>query len=261
MSLTRIRAIFLQEWFITKRSLEVIMDTVVFALIEVLAFGFVSVFLTKVDVLAGKYLLMGMIFWEVMRIPQYSISVGALWNVWSRNLSNMFIAPLSAAEYLVSQMLSGLVKSTVIFLIMAGVANSVFHFNIFVLGIPKLALLMLNLIIFGWSVGIIILGFIFKYGTRIQAIGWGAVYLLQPLSAVFFPLSILPQPLQKLALCLPSTYIFESARAGFTQSAIPWQTLAFSFCLNILYFALSVLLFKIMFAQSKASGQFARNEQ
>jgi hypothetical protein len=88
MSPRRIKAIFLQEWFITKRSLEVIMDTAVFAIIEALAFGFVSVFLTRqASVLAGEYLLGGMIFWEALRIPQYSISVGALWNVWSRNLS------------------------------------------------------------------------------------------------------------------------------------------------------------------------------
>src|SRR3990167_4259508 len=108
MSLNRIGAVLLQEFFITKRSLEVILDLFFFSIMTVVVFGFVSLFLTgTLKTPSASYLLLGIILWEVIRINQYSISVGSLWNVWSKNLSNMFISPLSIREYIFAHMVSG----------------------------------------------------------------------------------------------------------------------------------------------------------
>src|SRR6266851_30828 len=116
MSLERVWAILLQELYITRRSLEVIMDLPFFSIVSIVIFGFVSLFLTSaVDATAARYLLLGMLLWEIVRVTQYSTSVGVLWNIWSRNLSNMFVAPLSVPEYLLGQILSGFVKAALIF--------------------------------------------------------------------------------------------------------------------------------------------------
>src|SRR5205807_1299908 len=107
-----IRAVLLQEVFITLRSVEVMFDLPFWSLMTVIVFGFVTKFLTQVmSQNVAQYLYMGTLMWEIVRITQYSMSVGALWNVWSRNLSNMFITPLSMAEYIIAQMLSGLIKA------------------------------------------------------------------------------------------------------------------------------------------------------
>ena len=47
MSVKRIQAVILQELFITKRSLEVIMDLFFFSIMSVFVFGLVSSFLSK----------------------------------------------------------------------------------------------------------------------------------------------------------------------------------------------------------------------
>lgn len=117
MSLIRIKAILLQEFFITIRSLEVILDIIFFPLMSIVVFGFLSIYLTgAVSPLIGHYLLVGMVLWQLIYITQYSVSVGSLWNIWSRNLSNLFITPLSVAEYLFAHCLSGIVKAIFIFL-------------------------------------------------------------------------------------------------------------------------------------------------
>lgn len=258
---SRMFAIMLQEFFIMKRSLEVIIDLFYFSIITVVVFGFVSLYLAgSDDSLTAYYLLYGMILWEVIRLTQYSVSVGSLWNIWSRNLSNMFVAPLSVTEYLVAQIISGILKTVVIFVLIGCIAIFVFNFNIFQTGTTNLILFFINLSIFAWAIGIMILGLIFKYGTKIQALAWGLVFIFQPLTAAFFPLDVLPPFLQTFAKVLPPTYVFEAARKSLSDPSVDWNLTIIAFILNAIYLVIAIVLFTFMFNASKKSGQFARNE-
>src|SRR5579872_3192697 len=129
MSLKRILGILRQELYITLRSIETINDIFVFAFIQLILFGVLSLFLIgSSHSSAAYYLLIGMLLWEIIRIIQYSISVGCLWNIWARNLSNMFIAPLTPQEYLVGFTASGIVKALIVFIVAGNIARFVFHF-------------------------------------------------------------------------------------------------------------------------------------
>jgi len=261
MSITRIWGVLLQELYITKRSLEVFMDLFFFTAINVLAFGLVSKFLFSGDsFLAGEYLLGGFLFWEVLRITQYSMSVGAMWNVWSKNLSNMFISPLTTKEYLTALMLSGLIKAVFIFIGISIMSLYFFNFNIFKIGLLNLFASYINLTFFAWSLGIIILGIIFRYGTRIQALAWGLIFLFQPLTAALFPLSILPIYIKVISYLFPSTYVFEAIRQALISPSFNLQFQTIALVQNILYFLLSIWVFNFLFRRSKETGQFVNNE-
>jgi len=260
MSIRRINAILLQELYITKHSLEVIIDLFYFSVVNIVVFGFVFIFLSKGSPQAARYLLLGMLLWEIVRITQYSMSVGSLWNVWSRNLSNMFVTPLSLKEYIVAEMVAGVIKAFLIFTVIAIISIFIFNFNVFSMGILNFSFFFINLTIFAWSVGIFILGLIFKYGTRIQALAWGSIFIFQPLTAMFFPVSILPHFLQAIAYLLPATYVFEAARESLTNPSVNFLNIAIAFGLNIFYFLLSLWFFNIMFRKSKDTGQFAKME-
>ncbi len=261
MSLSRIQGLMLQELYITKHSLEVVVDLFYFSVISIIVFGFFSTFLSSTaNSSAAHYFLIGTILWEIVRISQYSISVGGLWNIWSRNLSNMFVAPLSLTEYLTAAMISGAIKALITFFLISVIALYLYNFNIFTLGFANLSLFFLNLMFFAWSIGIIVLAIIFRYGTRIQALAWGLIFIFQPLSATFFPVSILPAPLQTVAYLFPSTHVFEAARASLTNPSIDWAQSGIAFLENIIYFLLSLWIFNAMYNKSKETGQFARNE-
>src|SRR2546427_5718112 len=149
MSGNRIGAILLQELYITKRSLEVIMDLLVFSLMTVIVFGFVTRFLVgAMNATAGSYLILGLLLWEIIRVNQYSLSVGSLWNIWARNLSNLFIAPLSLTEHVAAQMLSALIKTFITFGMICAIAAYGFHFNVLRLGLLNLVLFFVNLTLF-----------------------------------------------------------------------------------------------------------------
>lgn len=261
MKLRRIYAVLLQELYITKRSLEVIIDLFFFSTITIIGFGLTSVFLTgEINGASAYYLILGLLLWEIIRVDQYSISVGALWNIWSRNLSNMFVSPLSMTEYIGALMFSAVVKSCLIFILLSTVTALLFEFNIFSLGILNLVLFFTNLTLFSWTIGLLLLGVIFLYGTRIQALAWGLIFLFQPLVATFFPVKVLPKLIQPIAYLLPPTYVFEAARAAIENPSVNWGFFAISLVLNIIYLLLGLYCFKLMYNRSKETGQFARNE-
>ena len=84
MSLNRIKAVLYQEFFVSMRSMEIIMDIIFFPVMTIILFGFLSIYLSgAINSSIGHSVLMGMLLWEVVFITQYSVSVGSLWNIWS----------------------------------------------------------------------------------------------------------------------------------------------------------------------------------
>jgi len=260
MSFKRVLAVLQQEYYLTIHSMETIFDVFIYSFISLFIFGFISNYLVGGENLtAARYLLLGLLLWEVVRIVQYSISMGSMWNIWSRNLSNMFIAPLSVIEYFTAHTLSGIAKAGLVLIIDAAITSIIFQFHFLDLGIMVVAYFLL-LAWFGFSTGIAIIGVIFRFGTRIQAFSWGIVPILQPLTAAFFPVSVLPKPLQALAWSFPTTYVFEAARFQLDTGQVDWRLLIFAILLNCVYVVAAVAIFSRLFQASRDSGQFARNE-
>ena len=121
-------------------------------------------------------------------------------------------------------------------------------------------LIFINFTFFAFSIGTAILGLIFRYGTRIQALAWGLIPVFQPLSGAFYPLDVLPLPLQWIAYLFPPTFTFEAARYSLVHHTIHWQLFGISLAENILYGIVCMLFFGRMFKKSLDTGQFARNE-
>ena len=261
MKIKRIAAVFLQEYFITIHSVEIIMDIIFFPLVSIIVFGFLSLYLGNGNNgIVGQYVLLGMLLWQIIWIVEYSIAVGSLWNIWARNLSNMFIAPLMMQEYILAHTLSGVVKACVLLIIGSILSYFVFDFNMLNLGFPSIILLFLSFALFAFSLGIAMLGLIFRYGTRIQAFAWGVVPIFQPLAAAFYPLDVMPLPLQFVAYFFPPTFAFEAARYSLDHHTVHWQLFGISFAENIVYCIACILFFSKMFEKSRDTGQFARNE-
>jgi ABC-2 type transport system permease protein len=257
----RVKAVLMQELYITRRSLEIVVDLFYTSLMTVIVFGLVSGFLTGVmNPTTGSYLILGMLLWDVIRVNQYSVTVGSLWNIWSHNLSNMFIAPLSMAEYLAAHMLSALVKTALIFGMISLIAAAGFHFQIWRVGPVNLGLFFTNLTIFAWAIGLALLGVVFMIGTRIQALAWGAVFLFQPLTAAFFPLAVLPPAMRVVAYAIPPTWVFEAARRALANPAVDWTSAGIAFGENAVYLGAGAWAFHQMWARSRRTGQFARND-
>lgn len=261
MKLRNIRAILLQEFYVTKGSFEVIFDVFVFSLASIVVYGFISRYLASgSNVEIGQNLLIAVIFWEVVRITQYSTSLSSMWNVWSHNLSNMFIAPIKTSEYITAHIISATSKAALVMILALLLSPVVFHLNILSLGLFPIIFSFINMVIFAIAIGLVLIGLVFQYGTKIQALTWGLIFMIQPFCAVFFPVNILPTFMQVIAHCFPITYFFEWLRALHTGSHYGINTVLAAFLFNVVCLAAGCLIFTYQIAASKRSGQLARND-
>lgn len=256
----RLSGLIRQELYVTRHRLEIIVDTVFYPIINVILFGYITHFIGTGGELDGQIFIVGVLLWQIMVVMQYNLTVSTMWSIWSHNLTNIFIAPISVREYLTAGIISAAVRTLVITVLLGVGGWLVFDFNLLDLGFANISLFTLNLIIFAAALGIALLGIIFRFGMRVQAISWGAIYFLQPIVAAFFPVSVLPGFIQGIAYALPPTYVFEAARGALTDPSVDWQYTLTALGLNLAYFAASVLLFLYFFKKSKESGQFARND-
>ena len=56
-----------------------------------------------------------------------------------------------------------------------------------------------------WSVGIVVSGVVMRNGMGAETLAWTVMFLLMPLTCVYYPVSVLPEWLQYVAWALPPT--------------------------------------------------------
>jgi len=263
MKLHRINAIILHHLYFWKRSVPRWMDVIYWPVITIAFWGFVTQFLQKQDPNAGTvvaaFFLGGIILWMLFQRSQQDLAISYLQDIWSRSIVNLYVSPLTNAEFVIASIVIGLMKVGITIVIMASMAAIMYAFNIFVLGFSLLPFIAL-LLIFGWSVGLFVTGIIFRFGTDAQIIAFSLSFLIQPIVAVFYPLSILPPILQKVAQLIPITHVFEGMRSVLATGSIPVQSLLWSFGLNIVYLVLCAWFFGRMFNHVKKMGMLAKLE-
>lgn len=261
MSLRRIYGVLLQEWYMTLHSLEIVVDIFIFPIVNIVVFGLISQYLVgESETTAAQYVLLGMLLWQIIWIVAYSVAVGSMWNIWSRNLSNMFVAPLQIGEYIAAHIISGCAKAFVLLLLGGVLSVAFFQFNMLSIGILNLFLVFITFGVFAFSIALVVLGLIFRYGTRISALAWSVTMIFQPLCAAFFPLAVMPKALQTISLFFPATYGYEAARYGLLNGGVEWRMMGLGLLIDVVYCVVSVVVFLYLFEASKNSGQFARNE-
>lgn len=256
MKLYRINALIIRHLYLFKRSLPRLMDIFFWPVVELLLWGFLSLYLQKfeLDGLNILTVLLGaIIFWDFLSQSQRSISTSFLEDVWERNLLNIFVTPLRVSEFLVSSVILGLFRIILVGLVMTMLAFFLYHFNIFFFGFLLIPFV-LNLLVFGWALGLFTTSIILRYGTAAQVLAFGFITLVQPFSAVFYPVSVLPHSVQFLAYMIPSTYVFEGMRAVVAGGHLPANLLWGAVITNIFYIVLNLWLFYHMFARVKERG-------
>lgn len=260
MKLYRINALLIRHLYLYQRSVPRLMDIFFWPIIELLLWGFLSLYLEKMSfggLNVVTILLGAIIFWDLMSQSQRAISTTFLEEVWERNLLNIFVSPLRLSEFLFSSVLIALVRVVIVGLVMAGLAWGLYHFNLLYFGFYLIPF-MLNLFVFGWTLGFFTTGIILRFGSAAQVLAFGLVFLLQPFSAVFYPVSVLPQGLQYVAKVLPSSHVFEGMRAVIATGTLPVSDLIWAIGTNIFYLALVLWFFARMFARVKEKGMLMK---
>tara|TARA_B100001121_G_scaffold254625_1_gene231884 strand:+ start:11305 stop:11865 length:561 start_codon:yes stop_codon:yes gene_type:complete len=173
--------------------------------------------------------------------------------IWSRNFTNLFIAPLKLKEIIVSLIFTALIR-TLIGLVPAIILTSpLFGVSILKLGFPLL-LLFLSLYIFGITLGLFVSAGLMRFGPSFENIAWSSLFLLAPLGCIYYPIEILPYFFQIIAKGLPLVYIFDETRNILLNNFVDYQNLKHAYLLNLIYFIFGIGLFYYSFLKARIKG-------
>jgi ABC-2 type transport system permease protein len=262
LDIERIGALLLRQLFLYRRSLIRSLEIVYWPVLDLLVWGFLSVYVAQLRGGGGAtiaFLLGGMILWDIFFRVQQAISVSFLEDIWTRNLINVFVSPISTLEFLCATMLLGVMKIVVIGLLLAGLALALYAFNIFQYGMVLLPFV-LNLILAAWGMGIITTALILRFGQGAEALAWAVAFLFQPFSAVFYPVAVLPRAIQPMAWALPTTHAFEGMRAVLSGHPVPWGHVAWAAGTNAVLLAIAAAVFTWVMRIAREQGLLLRVE-
>ena len=155
----------------------------------------------------------GILLWDVLVRGQLGFSVSFLEEMWSRNMANLLISPLTRAEFLGSLIAMSLIRLVDQPRADRRCSRSGSSATISGRSASALAAFFANLLLTGWAIAILTSGVILRNGLGAEGLVWSLMFLVMPLCAVFYPVAVLPAFLQWVAWCLPPTYVFEGMRA------------------------------------------------
>lgn len=256
MKINRILAYTTRHLYLYKRSLPRLMEVFYWPLLDLLLWGFVTVYLARFQNAAqgfAAFFIGALILWDMLFRSQQGISVSFLEDVWSRNLLNIFVSPMSPAEYIASLLVISIVKLMLTSVVMITLAYLLYSYDLFNIGLALIPLIA-NLIVMGWSIGIITTALILRFGQEAEVLAWGVALLFQPISAVFYPVSVLPSALRTAARFTPSAHVFEGMRTVMAGNAFPTGELLWAAGLNVVYLSLAVSYFSWTFRVVKKKG-------
>jgi ABC-2 type transport system permease protein len=254
----RITGLVLRHFYLLKRSFTRWLDIFYWPLLDLLVWGFTTVYLNKTAALGGGVnfvvLFIGaLISWDILFRSQQSITVTFLEDVWSRNILNLFVSPLTPSEFLLGALIFGMLKHFVTISFMALIAFWLYDYNYFSLGL-YLVPAILNLLIFGWSFGIITTALLLRFGQSAEVLAWGLAFMIQPFVGVFYPVETLPKAFQWVSMVLPPTYVFDELRLIIVSKQYNPQLMTISFLLNAVYLILAILFFNWLWKIVKVKG-------
>lgn len=259
-SLRRVGAMVLRYWYLLRGSWPRILELAYWPTMQMILWGYINQFMASTNgggsgwVAQGAGVLVSaVLLWDVLFRGQLGVSISFLEEMWSRNLGHLFVSPLRPGEWVTALMTMSLLRTLIGVLPATALAIPFFGYSVYALGLP-LAAFFANLIVLGWSLGLLIVALILRYGMGAEGLAWIVVFMLAPVSAVYYPVSVLPAWLQPVSLALPSAHVFEGMRALVFDGVLRWDHLAWAVGLNVVYMAGGIAVFLYAFHQARVRG-------
>ena len=252
----RIWALVLRHINIWRSSVMRLVDSIYWPAVQMVMWGFMTQYLmprASFVAQAAGVLLSGLLLWEVVVRGNLSLSIAFLEEMWSRNLANLFVSPLRPVEHVLSLIVMSLIRTLIGVVPASLLAIPLYHYSIYGLGLPLVGFFA-NLLVMSWAMGLPITALILRFGQGAESLAWFLIFLLAPVSAVYYPVHTLPAWLQPVSWSLPSAYVFEGMRALLVEKQFRGDLLLQAAGLNLIYIAIGVVIYMAIFNRARRHG-------
>ena len=256
MNLNKIFALSLRHVYLIKGSFPIILDLIYWPTIQIFLWGFISKFFT----LSSSYynntvgiILSAAILYDFLFRSSISYNMMFLEEIWSRNFTNLFIAPIKLSEIIAALTFTAIFRTLIGLVPAALLAIPLFDVSIFIIGMP-LIFLLLTLYIFGVTLGLLVTSGLIRFGPSFENIAWASLFFLAPLGCIYYPIEILPNWLQIISKLLPLVYIFEEMRSILINQTVNNLQIFKSVLISFVYFGFGVIVFYAAYYGAKMKG-------
>ena len=255
-SARRIYAMVLRYWYLLRGSWPRLVELMYWPTIQMIMWGFITLHLRDTSSWvadAAGVLLTGVLLWDILFRGQLGYTLSFLEELYSRNLGQLFVSPLRPMEMVVALMTISLLRTLIGILPAALLAIPLFAWNVFTIGLPLITFFFM-LLVTGWAVGMAVTAMLLRVGLGGESLAWFVIFLLIPISAVYYPADVLPVWLQWIAFALPPVYVFEGMRAVLFDGVFRWDYFAAAFALNVVLMTLGAAAFLWSFQVARRRG-------
>ena len=256
MNWNKIFALSLRHIYLIKGSFPRILDLIYWPTIQIFLWGFISKFFT----LSSSYyentigiILSAAILYDFLFRSSISYNMMFLEEIWSRNFTNLFIAPIKLSEIIAALTFTAIFRTLIGLVPASIIAIPLFGVSIFKLGTP-LIFLLTTLYIFGVTLGLLVTAGLLRFGPSFENIAWASLFFLAPLGCIYYPIEILPEWLQIVAKLLPLVHIFEEMRNILIYDTINYYQILKASLISFIYFILGIIVFYWSYDGAKNRG-------
>ena len=256
MNFSKIYALGLRHLYLIMNSFPRVLDLIYWPTVQIFLWGFISKFFT----LNSEYynntigvILTAAILYDFLFRASISFNMMFLEEIWSRNFTNLFIAPIKISEIIASLTITAILRTLIGLVPAVIIAVPLFGVSILKLGLPLIYLL-LSLYLFGISLGLLVTAGLLRYGPSFENIAWASLFFLAPLGCIYYPIEILPEVLQLIAKGLPLVHIFEEMRNILINNVVSYSNIFKSTLISIFYFSFGVIVFYLSYFGAKKRG-------
>ena len=256
MNIDKIFALSLRHVYLIKGSFPRILDLIYWPTIQIFLWGFISKFFT----LNSSYfentvgiILSAAILYDFLFRSSISYNMMFLEEIWSRNFTNLFIAPIKISEIIAALTFTAIFRTLIGLVPAALLAIPLFGVSIFKIGIP-LIFLLITLYIFGVTLGLLVTSGLVRFGPSFENIAWASLFFLAPLGCIYYPIEILPNWLQIIAKLLPLVHIFEEMRNVLIHDIVNYYQILKAIIISFIYFVFGIVVFYLSYEGAKNRG-------
>ena len=256
MNFNKIYALGLRHLYLISNSFPRVLDLIYWPTVQIFLWGFISKFFTlNSDYYSNTVgiILTAAILYDFLFRASISFNMMFLEEIWSRNFTNLFIAPIKISEIIAALTMTAIFRTLIGLVPAVFLAIPLFGVSIFKLGIP-LIFLLIALYIFGISLGLLVTAGLLRFGPSFENIAWASLFFLAPLGCIYYPIEILPNTLQIIAKGLPLVHIFEEMRNILIDQTVNNLEIFKSILISFIYFVFGVIIFYAAYYGAKIKG-------
>jgi ABC-2 type transport system permease protein len=255
-SLRRVFALVRRHTYLLRKSWPRLVSLAYYPTVTMILWAFLTIYLAPTNNLlkdAPGFFVGAVLLWDVLFRGQLGVSLTFIEELYARNLGNLFVSPLTLPEFIAGQLLLSVARALI------GVGGAclaawlLFHYSIFSMGLPLIAFFV-NLLVFGWAIGLAVSGLILRSGLGAEELAWAVIFIIAPVSGVYYPISVLPPVLQAVAAALPSAQVFEGMRGVLIDHRFAWDRFVIALALNAGYLAAGSWLFAAAVRHARIHG-------